>query len=75
MFEEILANFEQITFGALFVAMLVYSMRTNERREQRYIETIAENQETVKNAMKALRGYDEVKSNTEKILERVKKGA
>ena len=75
MFEEILANFEQITFGALFVAMLVYSMRTNERREQRYIETIAENQETVKNAMKALRGYDEVKTNTERILERVKKGA
>ena len=75
MFEEIIANFEQLTFGALFVAMLVYSMRTNERREQRYIETIAENQETVKNAMKALRGYDEVKSNTEKILERVKKGA
>ena len=75
MFEEILANFEQITFGALFVAMLVYSMRTNERREQRYIETIAENQETVKNAMKALRGYDQVKSNTEEILQRVKKGA
>ena len=75
MFEEIIANFEQLTFGALFVAMLVYSMRTNERREKRYIETIAENQETVKNAMKALRGYDEVKSNTEKILERVKKGA
>ena len=75
MFEEILANFEQITFGALFVAMLVYSMRTNERREQRYIETIAENQETVKNAMKALRGYDQVKSNTEEILQRVRKGA
>ena len=75
MFEEILANFEQITFGALFVAMLVYSMRTNERREQRYIETISENQETVKNAMKALRGYDEVKSNTEEILQRVRKGA
>ena len=75
MFEEIIANFEQLTFGALFVAMLVYSMRTNERREQRYIETIAENQETVKNAMKALRGYDEVKSNTEEILQRVRKGA
>lgn len=75
MFEEILANFEQLTFGALFVAMLVYSMRTNERREQRYIETIAENQETVKNAMKALRGYDEVKTNTERILDHVKKGA
>ena len=75
MFEEILANFEQITFGALFVAMLVYSMRTNERREHRYIETIAENQDTVKNAVKALRGYDEVKATTEEILRKVTKGA
>jgi len=74
MFEEIIANFEQLTFGALFVAMLVYSMRTNERREQRYIETIAENQETVKNAVKALRGYDEVKATTEEILRKVTKG-
>ena len=75
MFEEILANFEQLTFGSLFVAMLVYTIKTNDKREQRYIETITENQETVKNAVKALRGYDEVKATTEEILRKVTKGA
>ena len=75
MFEEILTNFEQLTFGALFVAMLVYTIKTNDKREQRYIETITENQETVKNAVKALRGYDEVKATTEEILRKVTKGA
>ena len=74
MFEEILANFEQLTFGALFVAMLAYTIKTNDKREQRYIETIQENQDTVKNAVKALRGYDEVKATTEEILRRVTKG-
>ena len=74
MFEEIIANFEQLTFGALFVAMLVYTIKTNDKREQRYIETIQENQDTVKNAVKALRGYDEVKATTEEILRRVMKG-
>ena len=74
MFEEILANFEQLTFGALFVAMLAYTIKTNDKREQRYIETIQENQDTVKNAVKALRGYDEVKATTEEILRRVMKG-
>ena len=75
MFEEIIANFEQLTFGALFVAMLVYTIKTNDKREQRYIETIQENQDTVKNAVKALRGYDEVKATTEEILRKVTKGA
>ena len=74
MFEEILANFEQLTFGALFVAMLVYTIKTNDKREQRYIETIQENQDTVENAVRALRGYDEVKATTEEILRRVMKG-
>ena len=75
MFEEIIANFEQLTFGALFVAMLAYTIKTNDKREQRYIETIQENQDTVKNAVKALRGYDEVKATTEEILRKVTKGA
>ena len=74
MFEEIIANFEQLTFGALFVAMLAYTIKTNDKREQRYIQTIQENQDTVKNAVKALRGYDEVKATTEEILRKVTKG-
>lgn len=71
MLEEIISNPEQITFPILFVAMLVYTMKTNDNREKRYQSTIEQNTEMVKNALRALRGYDEVKENVKKILEKV----
>ena len=71
MLENVLNNPEQITFPILFVAMLVYTMRTNDNREKRYQSTIEQNTEMVKNALRALRGYDEVKSDVKKILEKV----
>lgn len=40
MFETILSNPEQITFTVLFVALLVYVMKTNDSREKQYRETI-----------------------------------
>lgn len=73
MLEELIQNADQLTFSVLFVAMLVYTMKTNDKREQRYQDTIKDNHDTVKNAVKALRGYDEVKENTEKILSEVQK--
>ena len=71
MLEEIISSPEQITFPILFVAMLVYTMKTNDNREKRYQSTIEQNTEMVKNALRALRGYDEVKSDVKKILEKV----
>ena len=40
MLEELLLNAEQITFAVLFVALLVYVMKTNDQREKQYRETI-----------------------------------
>jgi len=40
MFEQLLNNPEQITFTVLFVALLVYVMKTNDNREKQYRETI-----------------------------------
>lgn len=40
MFEELLANPEQITFAVLFVGLLIYVMKTNDTREKQYRDTI-----------------------------------
>lgn len=40
MLEDLLSNPEQITFTVLFVALLIYVMRTNDTREEQYRETI-----------------------------------
>lgn len=40
MLEELLLNAEQITFAVLFVALLIYVMKTNDQREKQYRETI-----------------------------------
>lgn len=40
MFEQLLNNPEQITFAALFIALLVYVMKTNDTREKQYRDTI-----------------------------------
>lgn len=40
IFEQLLQNPEQITFGALFIGLLVYVMKTNDTREKQYRNTI-----------------------------------
>lgn len=40
MLDELLLNAEQITFAVLFVALLIYVMKTNDQREKQYRETI-----------------------------------
>ena len=40
MFEQLLYSPEQITFAGLFIALLVYVMKTNDTREKQYRETI-----------------------------------
>lgn len=71
MLEQLINNPEQITFPILFVGLLFYTMKTNDTREKRYQETIEQNYDMVKNALKALRGYDEVKEDVKKILDKV----
>lgn len=38
--ENLVANATEITFGILFVALLVWMMRKNDEREERYQKTI-----------------------------------
>ena len=40
LFDSLIANPENITFTFLFIGLFVYVMRTNERRESHYRETI-----------------------------------
>jgi hypothetical protein len=39
-FEQLLLNPSNITFTALFIGLFVYTMKTNEKREEHYRQTI-----------------------------------
>ena len=69
--EEIIQNADQLTFAVLFVAMLGYTIKTNDNREKRYQETITDNQEMVKDALHRMKEIQEVKKDTEEIKKKV----
>ena len=50
-----MTNGEQITFGVLFVGMLLYVIKTNDAREQNY-------RDTIKELTTALNGFEDLKS-------------
>lgn len=58
--EMFLTNGGEITFTALFVALLWYVMKTNDKREEQYRFTI----ETLS---KALAGYEDLKEQIKDI--------
>ena len=49
-----MTNGEQITFGVLFVGMLLYVIKTNDAREQNY-------RDTIKELTTALNGFEDLK--------------
>lgn len=59
-----LTNPEQVTFAALFVALLVWVMRQNNRREERY-------QNTIDKLTDALGDVENIKNTVEKIHEKL----
>lgn len=69
-FSQLLQSGE-LTYGALFVALLVYVIKTNDTREKRYQETIDKNQELLNTAVSALNGYEEVKEEVTKIANKL----
>ena len=71
MVEEIFQNMESVTFAGLFVGMLIYTMKTNDKREQRYQKTIDGNQEMVKDALHRMKEIKEVKRDTEQIKDKL----
>ncbi len=51
--------------------MLIYVVKTNEKREDRYQETIRDNQEMVKDALDRMKDIEEVKGLSKKIYRKV----
>lgn len=62
--EQIIAVSGELTFAVLFVAMLYYVMKTNEKREEQYRNTIT-------NLSVALSKYEGLKESVDKIGEKL----
>ena len=55
-FEALMTNGTPITFSALFIGLLLYVIKTNDVREERY-------QQTVEALTKALNSYEDLKED------------
>lgn len=64
LIENLLTNGTEITFSILFIGMLLYVIKTNDAREQRY-------QETINTLTSALNGYQDLKEDVEYIRQKV----
>ena len=64
LLESLLSNPEQISFAVLFVGLLVWVMKQNNTREERY-------QDTIDKLTNALGEVETIKSTVEKIHEKL----
>lgn len=64
LIENLLVNGTEITFSILFIGMLVYVIKTNDGREQRY-------QETISALTTALNGYEDLKEDVSYIRQKL----
>lgn len=62
--ENLLTNGTEITFSVLFILMLLYVIKTNDAREQRY-------QETINTLTSALNGYQDLKEDVSYIRQKI----
>lgn len=58
--EQMLSNPEGVTFTTLFVALFIYTIKTNGDREANY-------RETIKELTKALNTFDDLKEKVDEI--------
>ena len=65
-FEALLTNGGEITFTALFCALLWYVMKTNDKREEQY-------RMTIDSLSKALAGYEDLKEKINDLYNRITK--
>lgn len=64
LIENILVNGTELTFSILFVGLFLYMIKTNDKREQRY-------QETISTLTSALNGYEDLKEDVSYIRQKV----
>lgn len=62
-FEQILSNPEGVTFTTLFVALFIWTIKTNGDREQNY-------RDTIKDLTKALNTFEDLKEKVDGIIRR-----
>lgn len=71
LIEQLLSNGNELTFSVLFVAILGYVIKTNDKREIKYQETIDKNQQIISDTVAALNGFEDLKQDVQKIAEKV----
>ena len=69
--EQLLSNGNELTFSVLFVVILGYVIKTNDKRELKYQETIDKNQQIISDTVAALNGFEDLKQDVQKIAEKV----
>lgn len=62
--ESMLTNGDQITFSILFIALLLWVINTNEKRETKY-------QETITALTNAINNFDDLKQSMMEIKEKM----
>ena len=58
--ESAVMNGDQITFSILFIGMLLYVIKTNDKREENY-------RDTIKELTTALNGFEDLKQSVTEI--------
>lgn len=61
--EQVLSNPEGVTFTTLFVALFIYTIKTNGDREANY-------RETIKELTQALNNFEDLKEKVDNIVKR-----
>lgn len=69
--DQLLTNGNELTFSILFIAILGYVIKTNDKRELKYQETIDKNQQIISDTVKALNGFEDLQHDVQKIAEKV----
>lgn len=69
--DQLLTNGNELTFSVLFIAILGYVIKTNDKRELKYQETIDKNQQIISDTVKALNGFEDLRQDVQKIAEKV----
>ena len=64
LIEAALSSGDQLTFSVLFVGMLLYVIKTNDKREENY-------RDTIKELTTALNGFEDLKSAVADIKTKV----
>lgn len=64
LIENLLVNGTELTFSVLFIGLFIYMTKTNEKREQKY-------QDTITMLTTALNGYQDLKEDVLYIRQKV----